>query len=161
MPGIAALAALLILAQFAHAEDTVLRNKHDFVLVHSGDGSYEIGQRDHSVIHSRVAVKVDESWVASSDYPQHEISESAFDDALGQGHEATVRCSGLRTRPDLSYEIRLYDNIDAGEIRVEIQNHTRKPVTVQSFRSVEAIGDQPLNLRAAATDDRILSGQLQ
>ena len=157
MPRIGILATILSLAQLAHAGDTTLRNKQEFVIVHSGDGSYEIGREDHSAIHARVAVRVDESWVTSSDYPQHEISVSSFDDALGLGHEATVKCSGLRTRPDLSYVIRLYDNIDAGEIRIEIQNHTEKPVTVQSLRSVEAIGDQPLNLSAAASNDRVLS----
>lgn len=157
MPRIGILATILSLAQLAHAGDTTLRNKQEFVIVHSGDGSYEIGREDHSAIHARVAVRMDESWVTSSDYPQHEISVSSFDDALGLGHEATVKCSGLRTRPDLSYVIRLYDNIDAGEIRIEIQNHTEKPVTVQSLRSVEAIGDQPLNLSAAASNDRVLS----
>lgn len=157
MPRIGILATILSLAQLAHAGDTTLRNKQEFVIVHSGDGSYEIGREDHSAIHARVAVRVDESWVTSSDYPQHEISVSSFDDALGLGHEANVKCSGLRTRPDLSYVIRLYDNIDAGEIRIEIQNHTEKPVTVQSLRSVEAIGDQPLNLSAAASNDRVLS----
>jgi len=157
MPGIGAAATILSLAQLAHAGDTTLRNKQEFVIVHSGDGSYELGQENHSAIHARVAVRVDENWVTSSDYPQHQISEASFDDALGHGHEATVQCSGLRTRPDLSYVIRLYDNINAGNIRVEIQNHTEKPVTVQSLRSVEAIGDQPLNMSAAASKDRILS----
>src|ERR1035437_5012840 len=154
---IGALATILSMAQLAQAGDTTLRNKQEFVIVHSEDGSYEIGQENHSAIHARVAVRVDENWVTSSDYPQHEISASSFDDALGHGHEATVRCSGLRTRPDLSYVIRLYDNIDAGEIRIEIQNHTEKPVTVQSLRSVEAIGDQPLDLSTAASNDRVLS----
>ena len=68
-----------------------------------------------------------------------------------------MQCSGLRSRPDLSYVIRLYDNIDAGEIRTEIRNRTGKPITVQSFRSVESIGDSPLDLNAAASSDRILS----
>jgi alpha-galactosidase len=150
-------AVTLSLVQLAHAGDTTLRNKQEFVTVHSGDGSYVIGQENHSAIHARVAVKMDKNWVTSSDYPRREISTSSFDDALGRGHEATVRCSGLRARPNLSYAIRLYDNIDAGEIRIEIQNHTEKSVTVQSLRSVEAIGDQPLNLSAAASNDRVLS----
>src|ERR1035437_3505056 len=157
MPRIGAVATILSLAQLAHAADTTLRNKQEFVIVHSGNGSYEIGQENHSAIHARVAVSVDHNWVTSSDYPQHQISESSFDDALGHGHEATVQCSGLPSRPDLSYVIRLYDNIDAGDIRVEIQNHTGKSVTVQSLRSVEAIGDQPLNMSASASSDRVLS----
>jgi alpha-galactosidase len=157
MPRIGALATILSLAQLAHASDTTLRNRQEFVIVHSGDGSYEIGLENHSTIHARVAVRVDENWVTSSDYPQHQIKESSFDDALGHGHQATVQCSGLRSQPDLSYVIRLYDNIDAGEIRIEIQNHTEKPITVQSLRSVEAIGDQSLDMSAPASGDRVLS----
>lgn len=154
---IGAVATILSLAQLAHAADTTLRNKQEFVIVHSGDGSYEIGQENHSAIHARVAVRVDYDWVTSSDYPQHQINESSFNDALGHGHEATVQCSGLPSRPDLSYVIRLYDNIDAGDIRVEIRNHAEKSITVQSFRSVEAIGDQPLDMSAPASNDRVLS----
>ncbi|MGA2171212.1 MAG: alpha-galactosidase, partial [Terracidiphilus sp.] len=151
------MATILSLALLAHATDTTLRNKQEFVVVHSGDGSYEIGQQNRSVVHARVAVMVDHNWVASSDFPQHRISESSFDDALGHGREATVQCTGLPSRPDLSYAIRLYDNIDAGDIRVEIQNHTGKSVTVQSLRSVEAIGDKPLDMNASASSDRVLS----
>jgi len=33
------------LAQLAHAADITLRSKQEFVVVHSGDGSYEIGRR--------------------------------------------------------------------------------------------------------------------
>src|SRR5580692_2045337 len=134
MPRIGAVATILSLAQLAHAAEANLRNKNEFVLVHSGDGSYEIGQQNRSAIHAQVAVRVDHNWVTSSDYPQHQISESSFDDALGHGHEATVQCSGLPSRPDLSYVIRLYDNIEAGDIRVEIQNHTGQSFTVQSLR---------------------------
>ena len=122
-----AVATILSLAQVAHAADTTLRNKQEFVIVHSGDGSYDLGQENRSAIHARVAVRVDENWITSSDYPQHQINESPFDDALGHGHEATVQCSGLRSRPDLSYVIRLYDNIDAGEIRIEIRNRNKNP----------------------------------
>ena len=157
VPRIGAVVTILSLAQSAYAADTILRNKQEFVIVHSGDGSYEIGLENHSAIHARVALRVDYNWVTSSDYPQHQISESSFDDALGHGHEATVQCSGLPSRPDLSYVIRLYDNIDAGDIRVEIRNRTEKSVTVQSLRSVEAIGDQPLNMSAPASSDRVLS----
>ncbi|MGA9425362.1 MAG: alpha-galactosidase, partial [Terracidiphilus sp.] len=71
--------------------------------------------------------------------------------------QATVQCSGLPSRPDLTYVIRLYDKIDAGDIRVEIQNHTGQSVTVQSLRAVDAIGARPLNLGASESSDRIVS----
>ena len=157
LPKIGAVVVILCLAQLAHAADTTLRNRLEFVIVHSGDGSYEIGQENRSVIHARVAVRVDHNWVTSSDYPQHHVAESSFDDTLGHGREVTVQCSGFPSRPELSYVIRLYDNIDAGDIRVEVQNHTGQSVTVQSIRSVEAIGDRPLNTGAAESNDRVLS----
>ncbi len=157
LPGIGAVAAIQSLSLLAPAAETALRNGKEFVLVHSSDGSYEIGQENRTAIYARVGAEVDHAWVTSSDYPQHQVSESTFKDALGQGQEATVQCSGLRSRPDLSYVIRIYDNIDAGEIRVEIQNHTGQSLTVQSLRSVDAIGARPLNLGASEVSDRILS----
>ena len=157
LPKIGAVAAILCLAQVACAADTTLRNRQEFVIVHSSDGSYEIGQENRSVIHTRVAVRVDHNWVTSSDYPQHQVTESSFDDTLGHGREVTVQCTGFPSRPELSYVIRLYDNIDAGDIRVEVQNHIGQSVTVQSIRSVEAIGDRPLNTGAAESNDRVLS----
>ena len=157
IPAIGAVAAILSLSQLAHAAETTLRNEKEFVLVHSSDGSYEIGQENRSAIHARIAAKVDHAWVTSSNYPQHQVSESSFEDALGHGQQAIVQCSGLPSRPDLTYVIRLYDNIDAGDIRVEIQNHTAQSVTVQSLRPVDAIGARPLNLGASESSDRILS----
>ncbi|MGC2212179.1 MAG: PKD domain-containing protein [Silvibacterium sp.] len=154
---IGAVATILCLAQLAHAADTTLRIRQEFVTVHSSDGSYEIGQENRSVIHARVAVRVDHNWVTSSDYPQHQVTESSFGDTLGHGREVTVQCTGFPSRPELSYVIRLYDNMDAGDIRVEVQNHTGQSATVQSIRSVEAIGDRPLNTGAAESNDRVLS----
>ena len=158
IPGVGAVAAILSLSQLAHAaETTTLRNAKQFVLVHSSDGSYEIGHGNVAAIHARVAAEVDHAWVTSSDYPRHQVSESSFEDALGHGQEATVQCSGLPSQPDLSYVIRIYDNIDAGDIQVVIQNHTGKPVAVQSLRSVDAVGARPLNLGASEHSDRVLS----
>ena len=152
-----AMAALLSLAPLAQAADTTLRNAKQFVLVHASDGSYEIGQETHAALHARVAVEVDHRWITSSDYPQHQVVESAFEDALGHGQQATVQCSGLPSQPDLSYVIRLYGNLDAGEIRVEIQNHRGQSITVQSLRQVDAIGARPVTTGASESSDRILS----
>lgn len=148
---------ILSMVLLAHAADTTMHNQHDFVVVHTDDGSYEIGHENSSVIHARVAVRVDHQWVTSSDYPQHRISASTFEDALGHGRKLAVQCIGLRNRPDLFYAIRLYDNIDAGDIEVGVQNHTGNSVTIQSLRSVEAIGDRPLNMGASESSDRVLS----
>jgi len=157
MPRLGVVITMLGLALSAHAADTTVHNQHEFVVVHSDDGSYEIGHESKSVMHARVGVSVDRNWVTSSDYPQHRVSESSFEDAVGNGRQVTVQCSGLAGRPDLSYEVRLYNAIDGGEIRVEVQNHTGKSVTIESLRSVEAIGDRPLNTGASESSDRVLS----
>jgi alpha-galactosidase len=151
-----AVVAVLSTAYFAHAADTTLMNHGEVVVVHP-DGSYEIGLRNHPEIHARVAVKMDQTWISSSDYPQHQISESSFSDTLGHGRAVTIQCTGVPSRPELAYVIRLYDNLDAGDITVTVQNHTRKPVTVQSIRSVEALGDRPLNTGDSESSDRFLS----
>ena len=106
--------------------------------MHANDGSYEIVDENHhiSVIHAKVGASIDHRWVTSSDYSQHEIDESEFTDALGHGRQISVKCTGLAEQPDLVYLIRLYDSLPAGDIEVELQNHTAKPVTVQTLRPV-------------------------
>jgi alpha-galactosidase len=143
----------------ASADDVALRNQyHQAVIVHSGDGSYEI--RDESarrtLIHSRIAAEIDHTWVTSSDYPQHSIDQSTFEDALGMGHQVCVKFTGL-SRPDLTYSIRLYDTIAAGDIKVEVQNHTAKLSTIQIIRSVDAIGKQAIETGTSEESDRVLS----
>jgi len=157
LPRNIAVAAVLSVVNFAHAADITLMNRGESVVVHAGDGSYEIGQQNHLVIHARVAVKMDHTWITSSDYPAHHVSESSFSDTLGHGRTVTVQCTGLPSRPELTYVIRLYDNIDAGDITVRVQNHTGKSVTVQSIRSVEALGDRPLKTGDSESSDRVLS----
>jgi alpha-galactosidase len=132
-------------------------NRGESVVVHAGDGSYEIGQQNHLEIHARVAVETDHIWITSSDYPAHHVSESSFSDTLGHGRAVTVQCTGLPSRPELTYVIRLYDNIDTGDITVAVQNHTGKSITVQSIRSVEALGDRPLKTGDSESSDRVLS----
>ena len=81
------------------------------VAVQAKDGTYEIqtGNSGHSVIHARVAAEIDHKWVRSTDYPKHEISQSAFEDALGHGKKFTVISSGLPNLPDLEYTLQIYD----------------------------------------------------
>jgi len=128
-------------------------------LVQPGDGTYEIRAENggHSILHARVAAEIDHKWVKSTDYPQHEISQSNVDDALGHGKKITVTSSGLPKLPDLAYSLAIYEGRSFGAIEAEVQNHTGKPLTIQSIRSVEAVGNKIIDLGAPQTADRILS----
>jgi len=129
------------------------------VVVQPSDGTYEIqtGSSGHSVIHARVAAEIDHKWVKSTDYPHHEISQSTFEDALGHGNKITITSSGLPHSPDLAYTLQLYEGRDFGVVEVEVQNHTANPTTIQSIRSVEAIGTKIVDLGGAQKSDRVLS----
>src|SRR5580658_1671417 len=129
------------------------------VVVQPSDGTYEIqtAAGGHSVIHARVAAEIDHKWIQSTDYPHHEISRSTFEDALGHGNKITVTSSGLPHSPDLAYTLQLYEGRAFGVIGVEVQNHTGNPMTIQSIRSVEAMGKTIIDLGGTEKSDRVLS----
>jgi len=129
------------------------------VVVQPSDGIYEIqtGIGGHSVLHARIAAEIDHKWVKSTDYPKHEIVLSNFEDVLGHGKKITITSSGLPKFPDLAYTVQLYDGRAFGVIEAEIQNHSANPVTIQSIRSVEALGNQIIDLGGPQGADRILS----
>jgi alpha-galactosidase len=129
------------------------------VVVEPSDGTYEIqtGIGKHSVIHARVAAEIDHKWVKSTDYPKHEIVQANFEDALGHGKKIIITSSGLPKFPDLAYTVQIYDGRAFGVVEAEVQNHTTNPVTIQSVRSVEALGNQIIDLGAPQRADRVLS----
>jgi hypothetical protein len=129
------------------------------VAVQASDGTYEIrtGVGGHSVIHARVAAEIDHKWVKSTDYPKHEISPSNFEDALGHGRKIAIASSGLPGVPDLAYTLQIYEGRSFGVIGAEVQNHTGRPATIQSIRSVEAVGNKIIDLAGAQKSDRVLS----
>ena len=129
------------------------------VVVQPSDGTYEIqtGIGGHSVLHARVAAEIDHKWVKSTDYPKHEIAQSNFEDALGHGKIITITSSGLPKLPDLAYTVQIYDGRAFGVIEAEVHNRSVNPVTIQSIRSVEAIGNQIIDLGGRQNADRVLS----
>jgi len=129
------------------------------VVVQPSDGTYEIQTEigKHSVIHARVAAEIDHKWVKSTDYPKHEIAQTNFEDALGHGKKITVTSSGLPKLPDLAYTLAIYEGRAFGVIEAEVQNHSANPVTIQSIRSVEALGSQIIDLGGPQKADRVLS----
>jgi alpha-galactosidase len=135
-----------------------LANDSLSVSVHAESGSYSLSLPDgRPIFTSRVAAEVDHHWVRSTDYPHQEASESPFKDALGSGRAVTVTCSGLAGRPDLVYVVQLYDQHSYAAVQVTIRNAAARPVTVQSIRAVEATDQPILDLRGAASADRVLS----
>jgi alpha-galactosidase len=141
------------------AGDVSFHNRQLSVTVRSQDGSYEIREAGAArpVIRAIVGAEINHHWVKSTNYPKHEITQSRYEDALGRGQQLTVTATGLAYRPDLVYVVRFYDALSFGDIEVEVQNRTAKSVTVQSIRSLEAVGDRLLDLGGRESTDRILS----
>jgi len=129
------------------------------VIVQPSEGTYEIhsGAAGHCIIRARVAAEIDHKWIKSTDYPQHEISQLHFEDALGHGKKITVTSSGLPNLPDLAYTLQVYEGRAWGIIEAEVHNHTGNPVTIQGIRSVEALGEKIIDLGGTQNTDRVLS----
>jgi alpha-galactosidase len=146
-------------ANATQASDVVVRAEGVSVVVQPSDGTYEIqtGVGGHTIIHARVASEIDHKWHKSTDYPKHEISQSNFEDALGRGKKITVTSSGLSNLPDLAFTLQIYDGRAFGVIETEVENHTGKPLTIQSIRSVEAVGNKIIDLGGTEKSDRVLS----
>jgi alpha-galactosidase len=125
----------------------------------ASDGTFQITTENsaRSVIRARVAAEIDHKWVKSTDYPKHEISESSFEDTLGHGKKITVTSFGLANFPDLAYTLQIYDGRAFGVIETVVQNHTDTPVTIQSIRNVEAVGNEIIDLGGTQRRDRVLS----
>jgi len=147
------------LAPRSFSADTKISNGQLVITISSVDGTYSIADRQISppVIRAGVAAEVDHRRVKSTDYPRHDVTESAFHDTLGKGRQAVVTASGLNDRPDLIYTIRVYEDHHFGEIQVRVQNGSVRTCEVQSIRAVDALGDQILDLHGTPGSDRVLS----
>ncbi len=129
------------------------------VSVKPADGSYIIFDpvSKKPILHSRVAAEVDHRWLKSSDYPQHSSSRESAVDELGPGTKLTMSNTGLRGQPDLIYSLQLHANPDFVTIAVNVRNGGTSPITIQAFRSVEALGPVIADLGGPDISDRILS----
>jgi alpha-galactosidase len=135
-----------------------LTNSTLSVTVNRQDGSYQFGPvGGPSVLQASTGAQVDHVWLRAANYPSHAISESPFSDALGSGKQLTVTCSGLADSPDLVHVLQLYSQSPYGTIQVQVRNTTRKSISVQAIRSVDAIGESIVNLGGRPADDRVLS----
>jgi hypothetical protein len=153
-------AALALFAAVAPCRAQQLTNGALTVAVQAQDGSFQIGSRtstNRPVLRARPGAQIDGQQIRSDQYPQRRAAESSFSDALGAGRQIAVTCSGLEGKPDLVYTLQLYEAQPYAAVPVELQNHTAAPITVQSIRSVEAIGKPVLGLDGRESADRILS----
>jgi hypothetical protein len=159
--GFALLASLMVGLTLPSAAQQApsLENGQLAVTLRPQEGSYEVRIKglEHPVLGARLGAAIDHHWVRSSDYPRHRAAESAFDDALGRGHQITVTFLGVRTRPELICILRLYDGLPFGDVQVIVHNKTPKVVTVQAIRSVEATSVPPVDLGGREAADRVLS----
>ncbi len=135
-----------------------LHNSQLTVSINSQDGSYAIRANtlQGPVLTANVGAEVDHRWLRSSDYPHHAAAESACQDALGAGRQATLTFTGLSSEPDLVCILRLYNEHPYGTVQVEVVNHTAKSVSVEAIRDVDAAGNPQVNLGGPEGADRVL-----
>jgi len=159
LAGYVTLVALCATSVPAMAEDGSLRNQQLVVTINPQDGSYALTSAldGRTILRSVVAAQINHRWAKSSEYPKHEVSKAWFEDRLGRAQQIVMRSTGLPQSPDLICILRQYEQFSFIDIEVEVQNHTSKAITVQGIRSVESIGNQPLDLGAPERYDRVMS----
>ena len=141
----------------AELEPKVIRNKQ--LVVAWRATSYEIMSPGlkRPVLQARVGAEIDHRWLASTDYPESETSQSPFTDDLGTGRQLITIYKGIADRPSLICTMRLYDEQPFGSIQVGVRNSTVKPVSVEAIRPVDALGSPRIDLGAREGAERVLS----
>ncbi len=142
------------------AENPVrIANATDVVEVDQRTGNYTIrpGSSAKVSITAGTAAKIEEHWISSSDYPQHQAVVSSFTDELGSGTEILETNTGLAGQPDLLCVLRLHTEPAFAEIEVEVRNTTGKPITVQALRMVNSTTTSAIDLDGPEAAGRVLS----
>jgi hypothetical protein len=164
------MAALGLVAQVTVAESAqsarprateqlgVIRGKSLKASINS-DGSYTIGRigSGGSVLHSDVGADVDNAVLQPSQYPQHKMAQSGFQDEFGSGLKLTVTHSGLPEKPELICTIRLYRDQAWGDIAVVVHNTTNRAISVRTIRSIHITDSPVIYLNGPESADRVLS----
>lgn len=155
-------AIFIVIAVFsasASESGVPLQNRWLIVSVRPSDGSFELratGLRD-PVLTARVGAEVNQKWVWSTDYPSHRIAASAFQTPLGTGHQLEVLFAGPPGQPNLRYKLQLYDDRPYGNVQVQIENTSGNPISVESIRTLDVVGEPRVNLGGPENADRVLS----
>ncbi len=135
-----------------------LHNPKLTVTVSAQNGSYAIraASLPSPVLEAGVGAEINHHWVRSGDYPHHTAVQSAFQDVLGSGQQATITFSGLKSQPDLVCILRLYNDLPYGTVEVQVANHMAKSVSVEAIRDVDAISNPRVNLGGTEGGDRVM-----
>jgi len=125
----------------------------------TADGFYSIFSPGSSepVLRSQVGASIGTHLIQSSNYPDHRVSQSSFQDSFGSGEMLTVTHSGLAHQPDLICTFHLYKDLTWGDLQVTIRNTTGRVVGVKAIRSVYATDGPIISLNGPTATDRILS----
>jgi hypothetical protein len=155
------LASICLLAHVTQALDNSrppankIENGALRIEANSRTGAYTIRSHEnpHMWLTATVAAEVNQRWLRSTDYPQHEIQVSSVDGSISQ---LTITYSGLSGQPELVCSLRLHPQAPFAEIVVQVHNRTGAQITVQSMRAIEAQGSN-ISLDGPASADRVLS----
>ncbi len=123
----------------------------------TGEFALQSPARHATLFRGQMGAKVNGKWVYADRYPQHLIAGSAFHDRLGTGREILIHNRGLAGEPELVEILRTYDHRPYATVQAEVVNHGAQTVMVSDLRSLMATGKPPIDLGAAAADDRVLS----
>ncbi len=120
-------------------------------------GTSPLGTSAKASITAATGAKIDEHWISSTDYPQHQAVTSSFTDDFGAGTEIMETNTGLAGQPDLLCILRLHAAPAFAEIDVQVRNTSEKPITVQAVRMVNSATPSAIDLNGPESADRVLS----
>lgn len=134
-----------------------IENAQLSIEITSGSGNYTVRDHQGDSFTARIAAKVNGNWIFSTDYPQHHVTTSTFNDELGAGDQLIVIHGGRPGSPDLSVSFRLYSNPADARVTAEVRNTQSEPIRVQAIRLVDGVGSSFVNLNGPDAADRVLS----
>lgn len=137
----------------------LLQGKRIGFSISAKDGSYTVVDvaAGRPIFHSGVAAEVNHHWLRGSEYPRHSIIRENASDELGPATRLTVSSTGLAGKPDLIYSLELHENPEFTKISVKLHNAGPETLSVQALRSVDASGNQAVDLGGSDSSDRVLS----
>jgi alpha-galactosidase len=135
-----------------------VRGNATSIAVHD-DGTYSILSQDSAreILRSDMEADTGSGVLRSTDYPEHVKTITAFTNEFGSGQLTTIRHKGRPGSPELISEFRSYDGRNWIELRLRIQNTTKAPIELHTFRLVGGAASTVPNLDGPVFEDRILS----
>ena len=110
-----------------------------------------------AVLKAQPAVKVDGKWIHGRDYPSCKVEHSQVNGELGAADEWSVSYSGIKDAPELSLRVRNYTTRPFGELQLTGHNTSALTFHIESFRLIDADGNEVIHLGGSPSSDRVLS----